>query len=78
MAASATLKPTRRPNASSPSWPYIMPAGSANTATDSAGIVNATRIMVHPRPASPRLIVVTPANTPIGTASTSNPIWLVT
>jgi hypothetical protein len=25
-----------------------MPAGSANTATDSAGIVNATRIIVHP------------------------------
>ncbi len=55
VAADATENPTRRANASSPSGPYISPAGSAKTATDAAGIVSATPIIVQPRPTSPRL-----------------------
>ena len=38
----------------SPPSPYISPAGLAKIAIDSAGMVNAMRIIVQPRPASPR------------------------
>ena len=78
VAASAVLNPTRRPNASSPSGPYIMPAGSENTVTASAGIVIASMIMVQPRPASPRRIARTPTNTPIGTVIPTSPHRVVT
>ena len=73
VAAAATENPTLRPNASSPSGPYIMPAGLANTATDSAGMRQREHDHGPAAAASPRLIVTTPANTPIGTAIASSP-----